>query len=28
MAAAGLSHAKLFDKDTYAKNFFKALENI
>lgn len=26
MAAAGLERAKLFDKDTYAKNFFKALE--
>ena len=28
MAAAGLKRAKLFDKETYAKNFFKALEGI
>ena len=28
MAAAGLERAKLFDKETYAKNFFKALEGI
>ena len=26
MAAAALERSKLFDKDTYAKNFFKALE--
>lgn len=28
MATAGLERAKLFDKETYAKNFFKALEGI
>lgn len=28
MAAASLERSKLFDKDTYAKNFFAALENI
>lgn len=28
MAAASLERAKLFDKETYAKNFFKALERI
>lgn len=28
MAAAGLERAKLFDKETYAKNFFMALEGI
>ena len=28
MAAAGLERAKQFDKDSYAKNFFKALEGI
>jgi len=26
MAAASLERSKLFDKETYAKNFFKALE--
>ena len=28
LAAAGLERAKQFDKDSYAKNFFKALEGI
>jgi hypothetical protein len=28
MAAAGIERSKLFDKETYAKNFFKALESI
>lgn len=28
MASAGLERAKLFDKETYAKNFFKALGGI
>lgn len=28
MAAASLKRAKLFDKDTYAKNFYKALDEI
>lgn len=28
MAAAGIERAKLFDKETYAKNFFNALEDI
>lgn len=28
MTAAGLERAKLFDKETYAKNIFKALEGI
>ena len=28
MAAAGLERSKLFDKETYAKNFFAALEDI
>ena len=28
MTAAALERAKLFDKETYAKNFFKALEGI
>jgi len=28
MAAASLERSKLFDKETYAKNFFAALENI
>ena len=28
MAAAGLKRSKLFDKETYAKNFFAALEDI
>jgi len=28
MAAAGIERSKLFDKDTYAKNFFGALESI
>ena len=28
MSAAGIARAKLFDKETYAKNFFAALENI
>lgn len=28
MAAAGLERVKQFDKDSYAKNFFKALEGI
>jgi hypothetical protein len=26
MSKASLERAKLFDKETYAKNFFKALE--
>lgn len=28
MSAAGIERAKLFDKETFAKNFFAALENI
>ena len=28
MAAASLEQSKLFDKESYAKNFFKALESI
>ena len=28
MSAASLERSKLFDKETYAKNFFAALENI
>lgn len=28
MAAASLKRAKLFDKETYAKNFFEALEEL
>jgi glycosyltransferase involved in cell wall biosynthesis len=28
MATASLEHSKLFDKEIYAKNFFKALEGI
>jgi glycosyltransferase involved in cell wall biosynthesis len=28
MAAASLERAKLFDKETYAKNFFEALEEL
>ena len=28
MSIASLERSKLFDKDTYAKNFFAALENI
>lgn len=28
MAAASLERAKLFDKETFAKNFFQAIENI
>ena len=28
MAAAGIERSKLFDKETYAKNFFEALESI
>ena len=28
MAAASLERSKMFDKDTYAKNFFEALEGI
>jgi glycosyltransferase involved in cell wall biosynthesis len=28
MAAAALERAKMFDKESYAKNFFAALENI
>ena len=28
MAAASLERSKLFDKETYAKNFFEALEGI
>ena len=27
MSAASLERSKLFDKETYAKNFYKALEN-
>jgi hypothetical protein len=28
MAAASLERAKLFDKETFARNFFNAIENI
>ena len=28
MSAASLERSKLFDKETYAKNFFKALEGV
>ena len=28
MASAALERAKLFDKETYAKNFFTALEDL
>ena len=28
MAAASLERSKLFDKETYAKNFFAALESL
>jgi hypothetical protein len=27
MSLAGLEHAKLFNKNTFAKNFFAALKN-
>lgn len=28
MAAASIARSKMFDKDTYARNFFKVLENV